>query len=96
MYIFQCVPNNSYIHETFVLKKSWSAAIMYFKLAYKLEQRLYKSQHIKLKMIITAKLKHHTCRIQTILSPKFQFDLPIATTQVITVVGIFKKIFYRN
>lgn len=47
-------------------------------------------------MIITAKLEHHTCRIQTILSPKFQFDFPIATTQVITVVGIFKKIFYVN
>lgn len=42
-------------------------------------------------MIITAKLIHHTqtCRIQTILSPKFQFDFQIATTQVITVMSVY-------
>lgn len=44
-------------------------------------------------MIITSKLVHHTCRIQTILSPKFQFDFPIATTQVITVSVYSKKYF---
>lgn len=40
-------------------------------------------------MIITAKLVHHTCRIQTILSPKYQFDFQISTTQVITVMSVY-------